>query len=62
VLVDVRQLDREVYRPAIVDVGAAQWATLATTSAVQTGNGVSAREQGGVQASIHADPAEHSVE
>lgn len=62
VLVDVRQLDREVYRSAVVDVGPAQWATLAATSAIQTGHSVSTGKQGGVQASIHADPAEHSVQ
>jgi hypothetical protein len=62
VLVDVRQLDREVYRPAVIDVSPTQRATLAATGAVETGHGVSAGKQGRVQAPVHTDPAEHGVQ
>lgn len=62
VLVDVRQLNREVYRPAVIDVSATQRATLAATGAVETGHGVSTGKQGCVQAPVHTDPAEHGVQ
>lgn len=62
VLIDVRQLDRKIYRPTMVDIGSTKGTTFAPSGAIQTRDRVPAREQGCVEAAIHAYAAQHSVQ